>query len=61
MDKPRFAVRHTRHNRNLHIVRLEMWQSGVMVRNVERRGATQALALSAARSEFRARRRAGGK
>jgi hypothetical protein len=54
----KFAVRVTRHNKNLWIARLECWSAGVMVRTVERRDTTLKSALGRARAEFRTKRKA---
>lgn len=54
----KFAVRVTRHNKALWIVRLEGWERGVMIRCVERRDTTFKAAMGRARAEFRLRRKA---
>lgn len=53
-----FAIRVTRHSRNLWVVSLEGWTGGIMSRHVERRDTSFARAFTRARAEFRTKRRA---
>lgn len=57
MDKTLFAVRVTRHNKSLWLVRLEMWRAGVLVRCVERRDQTFKKAMLRARVDFKSSKR----